>query len=118
MRPSKVHNADERRLTRCRTLIRQRRALAKLLKGKPTDSPFVDMVLDLYVAELEMRDLCQSSIESRASRASAHRHAHSLVQSGMAVHDVDPADLRRKTVRLARHVRVSLDAFLDGLPNI
>lgn len=106
---------EAERLARSRLLKRQRQHLAKLMNAVPPESPFLDMVLDLYVAELESRTLCQSAIESHAPRASAHRHVQVLLEKGLAVRETDLKDLRRKTIRLACHVRASLDRFMDEM---
>ncbi|MBA4091034.1 MAG: hypothetical protein C0494_10630 [Sphingobium sp.] len=107
--------ADVSRLAKCRTLIRAQRHLVDRLGEIVQGPPLLDMLLSLYVAELEQRDLCQSSIESRASRASAHRHSARLVERGMATRDIDPRDHRRKQVKLTREVRSALDSLLDDL---
>lgn len=104
-----------RRLWHCRRFISQRRSFAKILGVALGGHTHLDMVLDLYVAELEARQLCQSAVESRASRASAHRHCGTLVETGIIVREADPKDLRRKNVRLSDPIRFALDAFMDEL---
>ena len=80
--------------------------------------PLLDMMLALYAAELEGRALCQSSIESDASRASTHRHAALLVRHGLAVCNVDPRDHRRKTVSLTIKARQALDGLMDEMTSL
>lgn len=106
------------RLNRCRALIRLRRGAIRILGEALRGPPLLDMLLVLYAAELEGRALCQSSIESDASRASAHRHAALLVRHGVAVCIVDPRDHRRKTVSLTMKARQALDGLMDEMTSL
>ena len=108
---------DMQRRARCRKLIRQRRHLARQLEQTSRDRPILDMLLDLYLSELEGRDVCQSGIATRASRASAHRHVTLLVERGLVVRHVDPADQRRRIVKLTASTRRALDHCIDTLPD-
>ena len=106
------------RLNRCRALIRFRRGATMILGAALRGPPLLDMMLALYAAELEGRALCQSSIESDASRASTHRHAALLVRHGLAVCNVDPRDHRRKTVSLTIKARQALDGLMDEMTSL
>jgi hypothetical protein len=109
---------DLLRLAKGRAMIRARRRFVEDLGEAIQGPPILDMLLSLYVAELERRDLCQSSIESRASRASAHRHSALLVERGMATRAIDPRDQRRKHVRLTSKARQALDRLMDDLSGL
>lgn len=95
-------------------MIRDRRHLARLGHNALRGPPLLDMLLALYVAELENRRLYQSGIESRGSRTSIHRHAATLVELGFATRRVDPYDQRRKQVILTRETRQAIDCVMDA----
>ena len=106
---------DKRRLDLARWMIRNRLQRSPTLAFLDLGEPTWDMALDLYVAEGEKRNVDVSGlcIASQAPTSTAVRHIKSLLDTGHFVSSADPADARRKLIKLSYDVRSRLNRWLD-----
>lgn len=109
-----------RRASICRWLLKiyrlrnaETEAAATLRALAP--NAFHEMLLDLYLAELEGRQIYQSYLASAGSPASAHRQVARLESIGAVTRSPDPADNRRLNVILTAAMRDFLDRSMDAL---
>lgn len=77
--------------------------------------PAWDMLLELYVAQAERREVTMSSIchASHVPQTTALRWVKLLVEAGYVCRIADPDDGRRVLTRLTDAGRAALDAWID-----
>lgn len=114
---------DARRRAVCRLLL-QAMPLKTGATGIPlpagvskalAPNPFVEVLLTLYLAELEGRVICQSGIGGDAPSATVHRQAARLEELGAITRSGDAIDHRRVNMTLTRVIRAALDNHVDAL---
>ncbi len=76
---------------------------------------YQEILLDLYLAALEDRQIYQSCLAGAGPPASAHRQAVRLEALGAVSRSLDDEDHRRVNVVLTPQIETILDAFLDAV---
>lgn len=94
--------SPEQLITAARTYLGNRRARNALFPGGWFADPAWDLLLDLYVAELEGEQVAVSSacIATGVPTTTALRCINRLVRAGFLIRTVDPEDARRSIVTL------------------
>ncbi len=105
-----------------RTLIRARQARERFLPADLFGEPAWDMLLDLFVARLEVRDVSVSSlcIAARVPTTTALRWIRTLCEAGLFERRDDLTDARRAFVSLGATAEAGMAAYLGqfGQPGI
>ena len=107
---------DSGRAKLVRRLIRKRRQRDQFFPSDLFADPAWDMMLDLYAAHYERREISVSSlcIAAAVPATTALRWIKTMVDDGRFVRIADPADGRRIIVRLADDTRCRLDEYFDN----
>lgn len=105
----------QRRIRVCRRLIRERDSVGKLLGKALCPNPRWDILLDLFLAELEGRSFYQSCLAPGAPPANSHRHSARLVQLGAIERSLDLADQRRLNVTLTADLSAAMTTLVDAV---
>ncbi len=113
MRPS-----QDRRAQMCRAMLRRHTIVERLIGKVLSTDPYWEILLDLYLAELEQRSLYQSCLAATAPPANAHRHSARLENMGAVTRVDDPDDHRRRTVRLTPRMREAFDQIMDEVSEL
>ncbi|MBV1686413.1 hypothetical protein KRR38_01675 [Novosphingobium sp. G106] len=112
-----------RRLAICRWLLRVYR-LQVTVFGKNlsvearkalSPSAYQEILLDLYEARLENRQVYQSCLAPGGPPATAHRQAARLEALGAVSRSPDTSDHRRQNVMLTEDMQAVLDHFMDAV---
>jgi DNA-binding MarR family transcriptional regulator len=90
------------------------RLIGKVLSG----NPYWEILLDLYLADLEQRSLYQSCLAAGAPPANAHRHSIRLEAMGAVARADDPGDHRRRNVSLTPHMKEALDQIMEEVDGL
>lgn len=98
---SETASAD-RRINLCHALIDMRRAIVDLLGFALCPNPVWDMLLDLYVAQHEDRDvyLWPLCMGAHAPVSTAHRKLSDMEKDGLLSREISITDRRRTRVKL------------------
>ena len=107
---------DSGRAKLVRRLIRKRRQRDQFFPSDLFADPAWDMMLDLYAAHYERREISVSSlcIASAVPATTALRWIKSMVDDGRFVRVADPGDGRRIIVSLSDDTRCRLDEYFDN----
>ena len=107
-------DADADLVAFARQLLRERRLRERFFDPKLFADPVWDLLLDLFVADQEQRDISISSASIAANVASttALRYIAHMVEVGMLVRRADPADHRRVLVALHPNTSARVEAYL------
>lgn len=83
-------------------------------------NPNWDMLLDLYLAELEHRSVYQSALclAAHIPESSAHRWTVKLAEQGVLLRRIDPADRRRVSVSLAPATAATLHRIMERIGEV
>ena len=116
--------AEGERLELARTFYQLRRRRGFYFGEDNFSEPAWDMLLDLYVAELEQRPICVSSacIGAAAPQTTGLRWLCALESQGLIFKEADASDLRRSFVRLTPLAILKMERLIDearvliGLP--
>lgn len=108
---------DDRRIVLCRMLIEIRRAVGDSLGFALCPNPVWDMLLDLYVAHHEQRDLYlwPLCIAANTPLSTAHRKITEMEKQGLLVRTLHDRDRRRVRVRLTTPSMATIAALLDRI---
>jgi DNA-binding MarR family transcriptional regulator len=100
-----------------RALVNERRERAKFLSGDIFGEPSWDILLDLYIADSEGRDISVSSacIAANVPDSTAQRCLHHLVEDGLVRRTNDPYDQRRVFVTLADETKTQMHAYFQTI---
>ena len=92
----------DRRIIMCRILIRIRKVLGDSLGFALCPSPIWDMLLDLYAAHHEKRDmyLWPLCMAANTPFSTAHRKIGEMEREGLVVRDMTARDRRRIGIRM------------------
>jgi len=101
----------------CRALIREREIVREHLGASLCRNAQWDMLLDLYLAELERRTLYQSAVglDALGTNSSTHRRSKKLARLGVVSIAHDAVDHRRRNVNLASETLLALDKIMDRI---
>ena len=107
---------DSGRAKLVRRLIRKRRQRDQHFPSDLFADPAWDMMLDLYAAHYERREISVSSlcIAAAVPATTALRWIKTMVEDGRFVRVADPEDGRRIIVSLADDTRCRLDEYFDN----
>jgi DNA-binding MarR family transcriptional regulator len=114
------HDVRALRIRICRRLIRERRLVKDMLGTALCANPNWDMLLDLYLAELEHRSVYQSALclAAHIPESSAHRWTVKLAEQGVLLRRIDPEDRRRISVTLAPATAAALDQIMESIGEV
>ncbi|WP_162986933.1 winged helix DNA-binding protein [Sphingomonas paeninsulae] len=98
-----------------RAMVNERRARSRFLGSDLFGEPAWDILLDLYIADGEQRDISVSSacIASNVPDTTAQRCLKYLVEEGVILRTADPHDLRRVFVSLTDETKSKMDAYFQ-----
>lgn len=105
------------RAMQARELIRQRRLRSRFLPATLFAEPAWDMLLDLYAAHYEGKQVAVKSlcIAAAVPSTTALRSIEAMTEQGCIVRQRDPTDGRRIFLTLSNDARGWLDAYFDDL---
>lgn len=105
------------RIRQCRRLIQERRTILEILGPPLCLAPMWDILLDLYLAELEERPiyLWQSCVASNIPISSAHRKISNMIESGILERTGLGSDKRRVDIALSPATRGDMHRLVDAL---
>ena len=109
------NDASLRRAVRAaRSLLKQGQLRDELFPSGPFADPSWFILLDLFVAQFEGREVSVSSacIASRAATSTALRHLNRLEEAGHVVRRGDPEDARRDFVTISMQAHTALSRVL------
>jgi DNA-binding transcriptional ArsR family regulator len=97
-----------------RAMLTSRRRMEQYFPGLFAD-PARDMLLDLFVASEEARELSVTSccIAAMVPPTTALRWLALLKQQGLVIEEPDLRDRRQKLLRLSPHARAQMRQFID-----
>ncbi|PVX28860.1 MarR family transcriptional regulator [Sphingomonas pokkalii] len=112
---SSATNVDERRLRDAKALLTGRRRRAACFDGVRFYDPSWDMILELYVAMRERRQLMVSQLCSLSggSTTTALRHIEHLEALGYIRRNWDTTDRRRANVTMRTRLIEAAEHWLD-----
>jgi hypothetical protein len=76
---------------------------------------YFEILLELYLAELELRQVYQSWLAPMKPAPSTHRQAARLEELGAVLRVPDASDRRRVIVILAPGIRAAIASFIDAI---
>jgi hypothetical protein len=117
------HTRDARRRAVCRLLLQtmELKVFSFGLGLRPAASKalapnaYLEILLTLYLAELEGRRVYQSCLGGAGPPATAHRQAARLAELGAITRSLDQSDLRRLNMELTQPTRAALDNYVDAV---
>jgi DNA-binding MarR family transcriptional regulator len=100
-----------------RRVIRARRMRAEFFEGDLFADPAWDMLLDLYAAELEHRQISVSSlcIAAAVPPTTALRWIGTLNEAGLFDRKADPSDRRRAYIALSESARHGMERYVAAV---
>lgn len=109
--------SEEAHVEGARAIIRTRQVMAKRFPMEAFRDHAWDVLLDLYLREVEHRETCvkQALLATRLSSTSAMRLIERLESAGLISRTPDTADHRRMIVQMTQLGRSTIDALLDNL---
>ncbi|MCW1383003.1 MarR family winged helix-turn-helix transcriptional regulator [Novosphingobium sp. KCTC 2891] len=115
--PHRGATAAELALGTARRVYRDRRRRAELFNGDLFSEPAWDMLLDLYIAACEDRQVSTTSacIGANVPVATGLRWIQLLENEGLIVRNADPSDARRTWISLTASARRSMRRYLGGM---
>ena len=107
----------KRRIDTCRALIRHREMIGQILGFALCPCPTWDMLLDLYLAELEgyetyLWPLCMAA---HVPCATAYRKIAILERDGLVTKVIDDRDHRRTALRVSDNLYRKINILLDQI---
>lgn len=108
---------DKGRARLAREKIRERRWREQFLAADLFADPAWDMLLDLYAAFYERRQVSVSSlcIAAAVPATTALRWIKSMTDEGLFERSVDPDDARRVFIGISEKGRIAMDGYFDKL---
>lgn len=108
---------DAGRAKLARAKIRERRQREQFLPADIFADPAWDMLLDLYAAHYERREVSVSSlcIAAHVPATTALRWIKSMTDHGMFERSCDPDDGRRIFIAIGESTRLAIDGYFDKL---
>ncbi|MBV1687709.1 hypothetical protein KRR38_08480 [Novosphingobium sp. G106] len=124
--PASPETLRPRRLAICRWLLRVHRLQVSLFGTRLSAdackalSPgaYQEILLDLYEAQLDDRQVYQSCLATPGPPATAHRQAARLEALGAVSRRPDTSDNRRQNVVLTQDMQAVLDHFMDAVEEV
>ncbi|WP_157080968.1 hypothetical protein [Novosphingobium naphthalenivorans] len=112
---SLTRNTNPRKIARRIYNIRQKRE--QFFSSGLFSDPAWDIILDLYMAEEDKKEICITSacIAAGVPTSTGLRWITILIQNGYVERHDDPADARRSLLRLTDAARDALEALLGQL---
>lgn len=96
------HDDPAWQIAMCKTLVHQRRIIATALGLPLVENPNLDILIELYLAQVEERQVYVWSLCAAANAAysTAHRKLKELAQAGLILRRTDSRDRRRVEIEL------------------
>jgi hypothetical protein len=121
--PANSETLRPRRLAVCRWLLRVHRLQVAIFGERLSadackalsPSAYQEILLDLYEAQLDSRQVYQSCLAVSGPPATAHRQAARLEALGAVNRSLDTGDHRRQNVMLTEDMQAVLDHFMDAV---
>jgi len=112
--------AHDRRIALCRSLIAIRKAVGDSFGFTLCPNPVWDMLLDLYLAHHEQRDLYlwPLCIAANAPLSTAHRKISEMEKQGLVVRRMHEQDRRRVGVELTEYSMATITLLLDRIDTV
>lgn len=109
---AKVH-----RIAQCRNFIRGRKIVAESIGAQFVQLPVWVMLLELYLAHLEDRDVYLGSLcmVADTSLATAYRRTLDMEKHGLVERMVHGNDRRRILVRISENAVARMNGIIDGI---
>jgi DNA-binding MarR family transcriptional regulator len=103
-----------------RQVIRARRNRDRYFPGVLFEDPAWDMLLDLYAAGLERRQISASSLAIAAAvpKTTAYRLMNRLTIDGLFVREQDPFDERRRFISLSESATENMRRYFASQPPV
>jgi DNA repair protein RadC len=115
-RVAAAQRTEQSTLTEARAALVRRRHRAKLFgELRVADGPAWEMLIDLYVSQLEGKSLCVGSlcVTSGVPMTSAARLLTKLLDTGLVRRVRDPDDRRRRLIALDDATCLKLDRYFS-----
>jgi len=108
---------ESRRVAQCRYLIRCRRIISGGIDTRFLQLPVWDMLLELYLAHHEQRDVYLGSLcmVVDTALATAYRRIMDMQKHGLVDRTYHSQDRRRIQVRISSTGIASMDAIMDAI---
>lgn len=115
-----IGNSEAARLDICRKLAAMRKAVNAAFGDAFSPAPCLDMLVDLFIAEREGRDVYIWSLCVAAGIpfSTAHRRVAMLEKNGFVVREEPRGDRRRIGVRMTRQGNGTMIGMLDSFARI
>jgi hypothetical protein len=112
--------SGDRRITMCRALIQIRKVVGDSLGFGLCPSPIWDMLLDLYLAHHERREvyLWPLCMAANTPLSTAHRKIGEMERHGLVVRDLSARDRRRIGIKMSEEGLSTISRLLDRIDEI
>jgi len=106
-----------RRIKICRLVVKSRKMLGDALGFDNCANPFLDMLLDLYLARYEQREvyLWPLCVASHCPQSTAHRKIVDMERQGLVVRSQGDQDKRRINIKMTGDGIELMDRLLDTM---
>jgi DNA-binding HxlR family transcriptional regulator len=108
----------DRRIDMCRRLVAMRRTIGEAIGYRLCPSPVWDMLLDLYLAQYEKREVYLFSLYTAAPdipQSTAHRKIAEMEKRGLVTRDIPRPDGRRVAISMTAQGLAIVDRLLDRI---
>lgn len=114
---TQIHSPD-RRIDMCRRLVAMRQTIGEAIGYRICPSPVWDMLLDLYLAQYEKREVYLFSLYTVATdipQSTAHRKIAEMEKQGLVTRDIPRPDGRRVAISMTARGVAIVDHLLDRI---
>lgn len=114
---TQIHSPD-RRIDMCRRLVAMRQTIGEAIGYRICPSPVWDMLLDLYLAQYEKREVYLFSLYTAATdipQSTAHRKIAEMEKQGLVTRDIPRPDGRRVAISMTARGVAIVDHLLDRI---
>jgi DNA-binding MarR family transcriptional regulator len=102
----------------CRRLVAMRQTIGEAIGYRICPSPVWDMLLDLYLAQYEKREVYLFSLYTAATdipQSTAHRKIAEMEKQGLVTRDIPRPDGRRVAISMTARGVAIVDHLLDRI---
>lgn len=114
---TQIH-APDRRIDMCRRLVVMRQTFGEAIGYRACPSPVWDMLLDLYLAHHEKREVYLFSLYTAAPdipQSTAHRKVAEMEKQGLVTRDIPRPDGRRVAISMTTCGIAIVESLLDRM---
>lgn len=108
----------DRRINMCRRLVVMRQTIGEAIGYRLCPTPVWDMLLDLYLAQYEKREVYLFSLYTAAPdipQSTAHRKIAEMEKRGLVTRDIPRPDGRRVAISMTAQGLAIVDHLLDRI---